>query len=112
MYDIIIEISSSKLAQELMELMYSKIKSTKTWNELEINLLKQFSINAMTSQFMNQDIHTIYGIEIFWELMLDSSELDNSLKDKVLEGISDIFRRIFSNEKKEEYLIKSIDLLN
>lgn len=121
LYDILIVISSN-MSKETLATLYKKIKAIdfKNYNELTLNLLKEFCENVVNlpenSKFMFENIEIeedfveehYFGVNILWKLILDESPLSSTLNEEALL----IFKNLIFNSNfrplRKYYLMKSI----
>lgn len=121
LYDILIVISSN-MTKEALATLYKKLKSIdfKNYNELILNLLKEFCENVVNltenSKFIFENIEIgedfieehFFGVNILWTLILDENPLSPTLNEEALL----IFKNLIFNSNfrplRKYYLMKSI----
>lgn len=121
LYDIIIVILPC-VSKDTLAFLYKKLNEIdlKNFNELNLNLLKEFTENVMNLEenSININENTVvseeiveeqfFGVNILWSLILDENPLSSSLNDEALQSFKNLIYSQNFKSLRTYFLLKSI----
>eukprot|EP01022_Parablepharisma_sp_SALTPOND_P031230 TRINITY_DN78_c0_g1_i1.p1 TRINITY_DN78_c0_g1~~TRINITY_DN78_c0_g1_i1.p1 ORF type:complete len:2462 (-),score=272.77 TRINITY_DN78_c0_g1_i1:2173-9558(-) len=125
----------SKMSYPLIQELFKHIEATNIQSEIMIKFLETYTLNVLQVCTERDNKNTLMGkkkaesaayklfnLDLFWNLLLDSSQISGKLKDQVMEALIGILNKypVLANEyvmkaaeciKNEQIVIRGIQLL-